>query len=250
MPGVETVTVLITDLVGSTGLASRVGPAAADDLRREHFAVLRDAVRAAEGEEVKSTGDGLMVVFRGASAAVACAVAIQQRMERRNRTASEPLAIRVGVALGDATCEDGDYFGIPVVEASRLCDQAAGGQILATELVRLIGGRDGHAFSSVGELTLRGLPQAVPAYDVSWEPVPEWRDELPLPPRLLAVPAVPYVGREPERHDITQRWQRCATACARPCSSAGSRHRQDALRHPHRARAARSGRHRPVRPLP
>ena len=207
MPGVETVTVLITDLVGSTGLASRVGPAAADDLRHEHFALLRDAVSAAEGEEVKSTGDGLMVVFRGASAAVACAVAIQQRVERRNRTAGEPLAIRVGVALGDATCEDGDYFGIPVVEASRLCDQAAGGQILATELVRLIGGRDGHAFSSVGELTLRGLPQTVPAYEVSWEPVPEWRDEVPLPPRLLAVPAVPYVGREPERHDVAQRWQ-------------------------------------------
>jgi hypothetical protein len=82
MPAVETVTVLITDLVGSTGLASRVGPAAADDLRHEHFTLLRDAVRAAGGEEVKSTGDGLMVVFRGAAAAVACAVAIQQRMER------------------------------------------------------------------------------------------------------------------------------------------------------------------------
>ena len=138
MPAVETVTVLITDLVGSTGLASRVGPAAADDLRHEHFALLRETVQAAGGEEVKSTGDGLMVVFRGASAAVACAVAIQQRMERRNRAAPEPLAIRVGVALGDATCEEGDYFGMPVIEAARLCDQAAGGQILASELVRLI----------------------------------------------------------------------------------------------------------------
>jgi class 3 adenylate cyclase len=207
MPAVETVTVLITDLVGSTGLASRVGPAAADDLRHEHFALLRDAVRAAGGEEVKSTGDGLMVVFRGASAAVACAVAIQQRMERRNRAAAEPLAIRVGIALGDATCEDGDYFGMPVVEAARLCDQAAGGQILATELVRLIGGRDGHAFSSVGELTLRGLPRPVAAHEVNWEPVPEWREDVPLPPRLRAVPAMAYVGRESERRDVAERWR-------------------------------------------
>jgi class 3 adenylate cyclase len=207
MPAVETVTVLITDLVGSTGLAARVGPAAADELRREHFTVLRQAIRAADGEEVKNTGDGLMVVFRGAAAAVACAVAMQQRMERRNRAAAEPLATRVGIALGDATCEDGDFFGMPVVEATRLCDRAAGGQILTTDLVRLIGGRDGHGFSPVGELTLRGLPDPVPAFEVAWEPAPEWRDELPLPSRLRAVPAAAYVGREPERDGLRARWE-------------------------------------------
>src|ERR1700712_5882047 len=111
MAATETVTVLITDLVGSTDLASRLGPPAADDVRREHFRVLRDAVGPAGGQEVKNLGDGLLVVFRGAAAAVDCAVAMQQRGERRNRDSEEPLAIRVGVALGDATCEDGDYFG-------------------------------------------------------------------------------------------------------------------------------------------
>ena len=142
----ETVTVVITDLVGSTGLASRLGPVAADELRHEHFGVLREAVADSCGEEVKSTGDGLMIVFRGAADAVACAISIQQRMERRNRAAEVPLTIRVGVALGDATCDEGDYFGMPVVEAARLCDAAEGGRILASELVQRIGGRDGHVF--------------------------------------------------------------------------------------------------------
>src|SRR6185503_5559448 len=101
MPPVETITVLMTDLVGSTGLASRLGPAAADELRREHFGALRDAVEVTGGQEVKNTGDGLMVVFRGAASAVACAVAMQQRIERRNRRAEQELAIRIGIALGD-----------------------------------------------------------------------------------------------------------------------------------------------------
>jgi class 3 adenylate cyclase len=150
----ETVTVLITDLVGSTPLASELGPVAGDKLRREHFGVLRDAVEAAGGREVKNTGDGLMIVFHGVGDALACAVSIQQRMERRNRRADQELAIRIGIAMGDATAEDGDYFGMPVVEAARLCDRAAGGQILTTELVRMVGGRDppsrGHLRAGMG----------------------------------------------------------------------------------------------------
>jgi len=118
MPTVETVTVLITDLVGSTGLAARIGPVAADDLRREHFATLRKAIESCGGKEVKNIGDGLMIVFAGAANAVECAVAIQQAVERRNRGTLEQLAIREGVALGDVTCEDGDYFGMPVVQAA------------------------------------------------------------------------------------------------------------------------------------
>ena len=60
----ENVTVLFTDMVGSTALASSLAPDAADELRREHFAILRQAVAEAGGTEVKNLGDGLMVVFR------------------------------------------------------------------------------------------------------------------------------------------------------------------------------------------
>ena len=55
---------------------------------------------------------------------------------------------------------------MPVVEAVRLCGEADGGQILTTDLVRIVGGRDGHEFRPVGALGLRGIPEPVTAYEV------------------------------------------------------------------------------------
>ena len=77
-----------------------------------------------------------MVVFPSAASAVACGVGMQQRLDLRNKGEAEQLVIRVGIGLGDATAEEDDYFGTPVIEAARLCDKAEGGQILATEVVR------------------------------------------------------------------------------------------------------------------
>jgi class 3 adenylate cyclase len=160
-----TVTMLFTDLVGSTALLSRVGEERSEELRREHFALLRDVMVKSDGREVKNLGDGLMIVVPSAADGVACAVAIQQAFEQRNREASEPMLIRVGVSLGDADVEDGDYFGVPVVEASRLCAKAEGGDILVTDVVRaLAGSRGGFQFVSIGELELRGSADR----DTSW----------------------------------------------------------------------------------
>src|SRR5262245_47028943 len=120
MGSTVTVTVLFTDWVDSTALASRLGPEAADELRQTHYALLRSAVAAADGTEVKSTGDGVMVVFDSVSAALECAVAMQQAIDRHNRGAKDPLAVRVGVSHGDAELgDDGDYYGTSVVEAAR-----------------------------------------------------------------------------------------------------------------------------------
>ena len=78
-----TVTVLFTDLVGSTALLSRVGEERSEELRREHFALLREAVGKSGGTEVKNLGDGLMIVVPSAGDGVACAVAIQQAFEEQ-----------------------------------------------------------------------------------------------------------------------------------------------------------------------
>jgi class 3 adenylate cyclase len=138
-----TVTVLFTDLVDSTALLSRVGEERAEELRREQFGLLRNAIAAAGGTEVKNLGDGLMAVMPSATVGVAAAVSIQQAFDARNRAASEPLQIRIGVSLGDADVEDGDYFGVPVVEAARLCAHAAGGEILVADVVRTLTGTRG-----------------------------------------------------------------------------------------------------------
>ena len=77
----------------------------------------------------------------GAPAARAGAVAMQQAVARHNRRSDgADLAMRIGVSAGDATFEDGDWFGTPVIEASRLCGEADGGQILLSDLVRALAG--------------------------------------------------------------------------------------------------------------
>ena len=109
-------------------------------MRREHFSILRQAVAESGGTEVKNLGDGLMVVFAAASAALGCAVAMQQGVEADNRSRERTVGLRVGLSGGEVSREEGaDYFGDPVVEAARLCARCASGQILAADVVRAMG---------------------------------------------------------------------------------------------------------------
>ncbi len=123
----ENVAILFTDIVGSTELSQRLSAEAADEARRGHFSVLRQAIAGAGGTEVKNLGDGLMVVFASASAALGCAVAMQQGVELGNRKAAHAVGLRVGLSGGEVSREDDDYFGDPVVEAARLCAICEGG---------------------------------------------------------------------------------------------------------------------------
>jgi len=198
----ENITVLFSDLVGSTELASSLTPDAGDEVRRKHFSALRQAIATSGGTEVKNLGDGLMVVFPAASAALVCAVAMQQLVHRDNAGTERPLGIRVGLSSGEATREADDYFGDPVIEAARLCARAEGGQILASDLVRANAGRRSpHTFTSLGELELKGLPEPIETLEIGWEPLgadAPGSGRVPLPTRLTHRPAVGVIGRENE----------------------------------------------------
>jgi class 3 adenylate cyclase/tetratricopeptide (TPR) repeat protein len=217
--GSESIAVLFTDLVGSTELASSLSPDAADELRRNHFSVLRQAIASSGGTEVKNLGDGLMVVFPAASAALACGVAMQQAVHRANVDAERPLGIRVGISAGEATREAEDYFGDPVIEAARLCARAESGQILVADLVRASAGRRSpHAFVSMGELELKGLPEPIETLEVSWEPMNEVEatsTAVPLPERLAIVPLAGVVAREAETELLADVFKRVATGSGR-----------------------------------
>ena len=157
MANTQTVTILFTDMVGSTELSSRLSPEDADKLRQNHFSLLRQALAATEGTEVKNLGDGLMAVFASPSAAVACGVAMQQAVDQANRRSTNPLGLRVAMSCGEATVEEDDYFGDPVVEASRICALCQGGQILVAESVKTMAGRRcPHPFTVLGERELQG----------------------------------------------------------------------------------------------
>jgi serine/threonine protein kinase, bacterial len=81
----EAATFVFTDLVGSTALESAVDRDTGNQLRETHFGLLRSAVAATGGVEVKGLGDGLMVRFTSPTRALACGVAMQQAIERHNR---------------------------------------------------------------------------------------------------------------------------------------------------------------------
>ena len=201
----EMVAVLMTDLVGSTAMADRVGPEAAEQLRAEHFGLLRGALERTGGREVKNLGDGLMVVFLSVAQSLLCAAEMQQAVEARNRRSEEQLGVRVGLSLGEATVGEGDYFGEPVVESARLCAHAASGQIVVNALVRqLAGSRDGHSFQSLGDLELKGISEPVQAFQLQWAPAAGSR--IALPERLRELPATGYVGRVAERERLQELW--------------------------------------------
>lgn len=200
--------VMFTDLVGSTALMSQVGEAAAEGLRREHFGLLRSAVTSNGGREVKNLGDGIMAVFQSASDAVRAAMEVQRSVERRNRSATHPLSIRVGVSLGDVDVEDDDYFGQPVVQAARLCARAEGGEILVADVVRMLAGtRAGCEFERVGELELKGLDAPVTTWRVPYVVEAAAPDVPALPARLVSATAARFVGRDDEYERLSSAWK-------------------------------------------
>ncbi|MEX0664133.1 MAG: AAA family ATPase [Acidimicrobiia bacterium] len=208
-----TATILFTDLVGSTELRSALGDTAADDVRRSHEHLLTGAVEEHAGIVVKSLGDGILASFAGATDAVAAAVAIQQKTEAANRRVEDNrrIQVRVGCSAGDVAWEEGDCHGTPVVVASRLCDRAAGGQILCDDLVRgLARGRSGASFRIVGEVELKGISEPVVVYDVPWSPVAAGAAPLPAP--LLPIPdELPFAGRDEQRRALLEQWKSAQT---------------------------------------
>jgi class 3 adenylate cyclase len=164
---------VFTDVVSSTQMLESLGDDRADKLRRLHFRILRSTVAPFRGREVKSLGDGLMVVFRSSVDALKCAVQMQRAIDRHNeRHPSGALQIRIGVHVGESVEEEGDYFGTPVVVAKRLCDKARGGQILVSGTIRsLVGSRGNLSYRDCGAIELKGITQPMPAHEVVWEPV-------------------------------------------------------------------------------
>jgi class 3 adenylate cyclase len=197
-----TASVLFVDVVESTALRAQLGEERADALARDLESRIGAVVGDHHGQVVKGLGDGALATFESAVEAVGAAVAIQQRVDLAGRTdGADAVRVRVGISAGDVSLEDGDVFGTPVVEASRLCGAAQPGQILVADLVRALSrGRGSFVFEPVGELPLKGLPEPLPACRVMWAPLSQ--DELadsprvPFPGLLASGGGTTYVGRD------------------------------------------------------
>jgi class 3 adenylate cyclase len=150
--------VMFTDIVGSTEITQRLGDEAAMLMVNLHDQVVRAALGAHNGREVKHTGDGIMSSFVSAAAAVRSAMQIQQELARlRDEDAGTPVRVRIGVAAGEPVEQRHDLFGTTVQLAARLCAHAQPDQVVVSSgLAELCLGK-GLAFEDAGHAQLKGF---------------------------------------------------------------------------------------------
>jgi len=160
-------TVLFTDLEGSTALLNELGQAAYLLLLTEHDLIIRRALVAAHGREIKHTGDGIMAAFEDVTDGLRCAMAIEDGFDGRNAAAGPPLLrVRVGIAAGEPVDHNDDLFGSTVNLASRICQAADGGQVLVADRVRELGAEAGFTFSRARRRVLKGFPGHVALFEL------------------------------------------------------------------------------------
>lgn len=166
-----TVTIIFSDMEGSTALTQRLGDQRAQELVRAHTALVRQQVQAHEGFEVKSLGDGFMLAFSSARRALQCAIAIQREFASYNEAHSEePIRLRMGLHTGEAIKEGGDFYGKSVILAARIADCAQGEEILVSSLLKELAETAGDIqFDEGHEVELEGLPGTTRVYQVFWE---------------------------------------------------------------------------------
>ena len=169
-----TLTMLVTDIVGSTRLAEQLGDRRWMELMADHNALVREQVGRHGGTEVKAQGDGFLVVFASARKAILAAVDIQRALAvYRVEHPDHPLDMRIGLHTGEIVDVDGDVFGQNVIVAVRIADHAAPGEILVSGLTRDLTQAGGDlCFDDGHELDLKGLSQPWRVHRVSWSTEP------------------------------------------------------------------------------
>jgi len=167
-PGIRTV--LFTDIVESTTLTQSLGDEAAMAMLDVHDTIVRDALSALGGREVKHTGDGIMASFVSAAGAVRCAIQIQRELDKHAQANPErPLKVRVGAAAGEPVEQHNDLFGSTVQLACRLCAHAQPEQILVTNAIAELCIGKGLRFEDLGEVALKGFGHPVRAHAAAWK---------------------------------------------------------------------------------
>lgn len=165
-PGIRTI--LFTDMVDSTTLTQSLGDEAGMRLLKIHDSIVRDALSALGGREIKHTGDGIMASFMSAAAAVRCASQVQRALSKSGGDGEYPIRVRIGLAAGEPVEHHDDLFGSSVQLAARLCSHAQPEQILVSNVVAELCIGKALPFQDLGELSLKGFDRPVRAHAVAW----------------------------------------------------------------------------------
>jgi class 3 adenylate cyclase len=160
--------ILFTDLEGSTSILEAVGESSFMVLLTEHDLIIRRALVAAHGREVKHTGDGIMASFDDLASALECAMAIQAGFAARSATGPDTdLRVRIGIAAGQPVDHNDDLFGSTVTLASRICGAAEAGRILTSDVVHDLGIERGFTFDDGREVVLKGFSSPTRVFELA-----------------------------------------------------------------------------------
>jgi class 3 adenylate cyclase len=165
-----TVTILFSDIEGSTAMAERLGDDRWLEVLRAHNDVVRAQVQANGGIEVKSIGDGFMMAFGSARRALRCAVGVQRTLATMGASsAGDAISVRIGLHTGEVIAEANDFFGKNVILASRIAAKATGGEILVSSVSRaVVQGTDEFSFGDERPLELKGLAGTHVVHALEW----------------------------------------------------------------------------------
>jgi class 3 adenylate cyclase len=199
-----TVTLVFTDIEGSTRLLQQLGDRYLK-LLAEHRRLLRAAFTRHGGREVSTEGDAFFVVFTRARDAVAAAAHAQQALANHPWPEGVRLGVRVGIHTGEPTRSAGDYAGLDVHRAARICSAGHGGQVLLSEVTQELVANElpsGMSMRDLGEHWLKDLQQpehlfqlVMPGLAVDYPPLKSLKHRPSLAGRLPEVWNVP--GRNP-----------------------------------------------------
>jgi len=163
------ITVLFTDIAGSTAMTQKLGDAGAQEVVRVHNRIVRAALTDNNGREVKHTGDGIMASFGKVTDSVDAAIQMQRECMVHNQQNPElPLHLKIGINAGEPIVEDNDLFGTVVQLSARIVDKAQADEIFVSEIVKGICVGKSYKFDAKGGYEMKGFDGPMHLFEVLW----------------------------------------------------------------------------------
>jgi class 3 adenylate cyclase len=166
-------TILYSDIEAHSTMMQRLGDVRGREVLREHERLIREALRAHGGAEVKTFGDGFLASFVSTQMALRCAIALERAFDQMPEVHGERLKVRVGINAGEPIAEGDDLYGHSVTVASQLAKAANGGEILVSLVVRELVAGKGFQFERRGTEQIGDEELPMEIYRV------EWREAVP-----------------------------------------------------------------------
>ncbi|HUG48644.1 MAG TPA: adenylate/guanylate cyclase domain-containing protein [Candidatus Limnocylindria bacterium] len=201
---IGTVTLLFTDIEGSTRLLQQLGPSDYGSLLAEHHRLLGETAARHDGIEVKTEGDSFFIVFPRAPSALEAVVAMQRGLAAAAWPGRASVRVRMGLHTGEVALSAGEYIGIDVHRAARISDAAHGGQVLMSEATRSVvqdSLPEGIALRDMGEHRLKDIDGSEHIFQLLIEGLPV--DFPPIRAMSMRLDLLPrettgFIGREAE----------------------------------------------------